>query len=217
MLSKPVTPSGVAETVTGIFAPAPARKRTRGAESHSWECLTGRHVLLVEDNPINQEVVHDLLEAVGVQVTTAGDGVEALRILDNRRFDAVLMDVHMPVMNGFETTAAIRRSKRFPAMPIIALTANALDGDRDRCLEAGMDDYVPKPIDPKQMFATLARHCAPGARDADSANAPPLQDADTARDARCTVSHTRARRRAGIAEHDGARRSLHQTGAARRR
>lgn len=159
VLGKPVTPSEVFDTAIAVFSEAPATKWSSSGHDARWECLKGRSVLLVEDNSVNQEVVHDLLALVGVQVTIAGDGMQALQILNNRPFDMVLMDVHMPIMNGFETTAAIRKNPLFAALPIIALTANALDGDRERCLEAGMDDYIAKPIDPKQMFATLARYC----------------------------------------------------------
>ena len=125
------------------------------------ESLRGRRVLLVEDNEINQEVVQDLLQMAGVEVRIAGDGTEALESLERDEFDAVFMDIHMPGMNGFETVAAIRKRARFPRTPVIALTANALAGDRERCIAAGMDDYIPKPIDPKEMLATLARHCGP--------------------------------------------------------
>jgi CheY-like chemotaxis protein/HPt (histidine-containing phosphotransfer) domain-containing protein len=151
---------------TGVGEPA------RSELPDAPQSLRNRHVLVVEDNPINREVVHDLLELVGVRVTAAADGMEALRLLNDQCFDAVLMDVHLPVMDGFEVTAAARRSARFPATPIIALTANALAGDRERCLRAGMDDYIPKPVDPKQLYATLARHCGASATSVHAKTAP---------------------------------------------
>lgn len=124
-------------------------------------CLAGRAILLIEDNAINQEVVRDLLQMCGAEVTIAGDGMQGIRMLDNGAFDLVLMDIHMPNMDGFEATAEIRKSRRFARLPIVALTANALEGDLERCLAAGMNDYIAKPIQPHAMFATLAKHLLP--------------------------------------------------------
>ena len=121
--------------------------------------LRGRSILLVEDNAINQEVVQGLLEMVGARVTVANDGAEGVRLLEAWPFDAVLMDIHMPNMDGFEATARIRENPLWARVPIVALTANALAGDLERCLVAGMDDYIAKPILPERLFAVLARHC----------------------------------------------------------
>jgi PAS domain S-box-containing protein len=116
-------------------------------------------ILLAEDNPINQRVAIHILEKRGHRVRTAGNGNEVLDALAAEEFDVVLMDVQMPVLDGFETTALIRerevRSRLH--MPIIALTAHALKEDRDRCLEAGMDEYVSKPLKPEDLFRTLDR------------------------------------------------------------
>ena len=122
------------------------------------ECLHDRSILLIEDNKINQEVVQDLLEMFGAEVTVAGDGLQGIQLLHGQPFDLVLMDIHMPNMDGFEATAEIRKDPKFMHLPIIALTANALEGDLERCLAAGMNDYIAKPIHPDQMFSTLARH-----------------------------------------------------------
>ncbi|WP_263771413.1 PAS domain-containing hybrid sensor histidine kinase/response regulator [Propionivibrio soli] len=122
------------------------------------ECVVGRSILLIEDNKINQEVVQDLLEIFGARVTVADDGEQGIRLLDAKDFDLVLMDVHMPNMDGFEATAEIRKNPRFAALPIVALTADAMEGDPERCLAAGMNDYIAKPIQANRMFATLARH-----------------------------------------------------------
>ena len=158
VLSKPVTPSELADTVLRLFDPEHAREAEAAAAYGDWQCLAGRAILLVEDNPINQEVVQGLLEMVGVRVTIASDGRQAIKFLDRQAFDLVLMDVHLPIMDGFEATAEIRKSPRFSTLPIIALTANALEGDRERCLAVGMNDYIAKPIDPELMFPTLIRH-----------------------------------------------------------
>ena len=158
VLAKPVTLSELTDAMFRVFDPERARKIEAQMGGSGWECLAGCAILLVEDNPINQEVVHGLLEMVGAQVTIASDGLQAIRFLNNQPFDMVLMDVHLPVMDGFEATLEIRNDPKFTALPVIALTANALEGDRERCLAAGMNDYIAKPIDPNQMFPTLIRH-----------------------------------------------------------
>ncbi len=146
-----------------LVAGAPATPSTPGsggaADLHAARAaFAGRSILLVEDNPINREVVQGLLEMAGARAAIAEDGAQALALLHRQSFDAVLMDVHLPVMDGFAATAQIRREAKFSALPIIALTANALEGDRERCLAAGMNDYVAKPIEPAQLFAALSRH-----------------------------------------------------------
>ncbi|RYG34244.1 response regulator [bacterium] len=112
-------------------------------------------ILLVEDNPVNQMVVRDLLNARGCQVETAGDGVQAVEAALHRSFDLVLMDVQMPRMDGYEATRRLRDAGI--RIPIVAMTANALEGDRERCLAAGMDDYLPKPVRPPDLLSTIAR------------------------------------------------------------
>jgi len=116
-------------------------------------------ILLAEDNPVNQKLALRLLNKRGYSVVTAASGVEALAALERQAFDAVLMDVQMPEMDGIEATAEIRARERGSGarIPIIALTAHALAGDRERCLEAGMDDYVSKPIQPALLFAAIER------------------------------------------------------------
>ncbi|PHR59710.1 MAG: hypothetical protein COA47_09440 [Robiginitomaculum sp.] len=115
-------------------------------------------ILAVEDNPINQRVLAAFLRPIGGDVMWAGDGQEALNILAESHFDVVLMDIQMPVMDGLEATRALRvGSCRNANIPIIAMTANAMLGDRETCLAAGMDDYVSKPIDPKTLYKSIAR------------------------------------------------------------
>ena len=121
----------------------------------------GRTVLLVEDNAVNQMVAVAMLEALGYVVEVAGDGAEAVERLGVQRFDAVLMDCNMPVMDGFEATAAVRAAEAsMPGrgrVPIVALTANALHEDRQRCIDAGMDDYLSKPFRREDLVAALER------------------------------------------------------------
>jgi CheY-like chemotaxis protein len=120
-------------------------------------------VLLAEDNPVNQQVALGMLEALGCQVDLAGDGREALEAVAQGSYDLVLMDCQMPEMDGFAATAAIRtlevarRNVGRRRIPVIALTANAMKGDRERCLAAGMDDYLAKPFTLGQLGEVLAR------------------------------------------------------------
>ncbi|MBP9904594.1 MAG: response regulator [Rhodoferax sp.] len=135
--------------------------------------LQGARILLVEDNDMNQEVAQELLQAAGMQVDLASDGLAALDILrQDTGFDAVLMDMQMPRMDGVAATRAIRETLALRQLPIIAMTANVLALDRQRCLDAGMNDYVGKPINVGQLFAALARWIKPGRATAQSASEP---------------------------------------------
>ena len=119
--------------------------------------LKGAHLLLVEDNEINQELAVELLESEGVNVTVVNNGQKALDILKNTRFDGVLMDCQMPVMDGYEATRQIRMQQQYCALPVIAMTANVMFADKDKVLQAGMNDHIGKPIDVDAMFITLAK------------------------------------------------------------
>ncbi|MEP5765131.1 MAG: response regulator [Halieaceae bacterium] len=124
--------------------------------------LRGAHLLLVEDNTINQELACELLNTRGIQTTVAGNGQEALDILEQETFDGVLMDCQMPVMDGYTATRKIREQERFEHLPVIAMTANVMSGDREEVLAAGMNDHIAKPVDVVRMFATLANWITPG-------------------------------------------------------
>ena len=118
----------------------------------------GRRVLLAEDNPVNQLVARSLLARLGCEVEVASNGEQALQMLDGARFDLVLMDCMMPGLDGYETTAEIRRRERAGArLPIVAMTASAMQGDRERCLAAGMDDYLSKPVTRDVLAGVLTR------------------------------------------------------------
>ncbi len=119
--------------------------------------VRGARVLLVEDNDINQELAVELLGNAGLEVCVAGNGAEALEHLSREEFDVVLMDVQMPVMDGYSATRAIRGQPQFRELPVIAMTASAMAGDREKCLQAGMNDHITKPIDVAKMFSTLSR------------------------------------------------------------
>lgn len=117
------------------------------------------HILLVEDNPINQKLALRILEKSGYQVTLVENGQQALQAFENGHYDLALMDVQMPVLDGYETTRMIRaREKAGEHLPIIAMTAAAMNGDRERCLAAGMDEYLSKPLNVDEVFALLKRY-----------------------------------------------------------
>ena len=157
---------GSSFTVTACFlrgvapkdAPAPALDRSAVRAA-----LGGCQVLVVEDHPINQQVLRELLEQVGVKVTIAADGREAVVVVTRMegRFDAVLMDLQMPVMDGYEATLRLR--KQWPdRLPIIAMTAHARQEERERCLTSGMNDHLAKPVYPERLYACLMQWVRPG-------------------------------------------------------
>jgi PAS domain S-box-containing protein len=130
---------------------------TGGDAQASMRCLDGAHILLAEDNPLNQELMRMLIERAGARITMATDGAQALAALADTRFDCVLMDVQMPVMDGYEATRRIRADARLHDQVVIALTANASDSSRAACFGAGMNDFLVKPIDIPQFYNVLAQ------------------------------------------------------------
>ncbi|MDP3137554.1 MAG: response regulator [Burkholderiaceae bacterium] len=164
VLIKPVNPSLMFDALIGLLGQGlrstPTGGGTRSDGRTQDDSLRGARVLLVEDNAANQEVAVGLLELRGVAVDVAANGEIALGMLrqsTERRWDVVFMDMQMPVMDGITATREIRKIGRYRSLPIIAMTANALKGDREKCLQAGMNDHVAKPIDEREMFAALAR------------------------------------------------------------
>jgi signal transduction histidine kinase/ActR/RegA family two-component response regulator len=119
--------------------------------------FSGAKILLAEDEPINQEVSSALLEEAGLNVDIAEDGEKAVSMASTQHYDLILMDIQMPVLNGIEATRAIRALPGEAATPILAMTANAFDDDRERCIEAGMNDHIGKPVDPDTLFQTLLK------------------------------------------------------------
>ena len=119
--------------------------------------LRGLKILVVEDNAVNQQVAKEILESWGVEVQVAGDGVRAVDEFEKKPWDCMLMDVQMPVMDGYEATRRIRKMENGSDLPIIAMTAHAMVGDREKSIEAGMNDHISKPIDPMALFQTVAK------------------------------------------------------------
>jgi CheY-like chemotaxis protein len=121
------------------------------------QALSAR-ILVVEDNHVNQKVVVAVLRKRGFTLELANDGREALAKLEKSEFDLILMDVQMPVLDGLEATRLIRKHERWQSLPIIAMTAHAMNGDRERCLEAGMSGYISKPVHPSHLLQTIDEH-----------------------------------------------------------
>jgi two-component system, sensor histidine kinase and response regulator len=158
VLVKPVTSSTLFDTVVAVLrAHQETSDQFQVAPSFEIARTRGTRVLLVEDNDINQEVALGLLGDAAIQVDLAENGEIAVRMAQENEYDAVLMDMQMPVMDGIEATRAIRSDPRFKNLPIIAMTANAMATDREQCLKAGMNDHIGKPIDPDQLFSVLLR------------------------------------------------------------
>jgi two-component system, sensor histidine kinase and response regulator len=136
------------------------------------DALRGVRLLLVEDNDVNRELAAEMLGNAGARVATAGDGVEAMTRLASDDYDLVLMDCQMPVMDGFEATRRLRADGRWGDLPVVAMTASVLPSDRDRCLVAGMNDFVAKPVDAAALIATVARWTGRAGRTLPSAPSP---------------------------------------------
>jgi CheY-like chemotaxis protein len=216
-LIKPVTPSTLLDTIMGVVGKQDGFRRSgRSGDDfkiQTLDSIRGAHVLLAEDNKINQQVAEELLAQAGLKVTIANNGREAVELIAENHFDAVLMDIQMPELDGYEATRKIREweeklkaessklkaeeeligqgspeklpsdlmgqaklngtgseklsassfqlSARAKRVPIIAMTANVMAGDREKCLEAGMNDHVAKPIEPDKLFKTLVQWIAP--------------------------------------------------------
>ena len=158
VLIKPVTSSILFDTAAvALGADGEKVETVQAGPSFDIDRMRGARILLVEDNEINQEVAIGQLEDAEAFVDLAENGEVALHMIRDNEYDAVLMDMQMPVMDGIEATRVIRSNPRFRALPIIAMTANAMASDRIACLEAGMNDHIAKPIDPDQLFGVLLR------------------------------------------------------------
>ncbi len=166
LLAKPVSPASLLDSLGRALGHAPGgqhrvlRKSDTSAAARAQ--LAGARLLLVEDNTMNQELAVELLQQAGIETVVAADGRAALDLLaTDRRFDGVLMDCQMPVMDGYSATRALRADPALCHLPVIALTANAMQGDREKVLEAGMNDHLAKPLKVDALYTTLARWVRP--------------------------------------------------------
>ncbi|MCI4626419.1 MAG: response regulator [Candidatus Magnetoovum sp. WYHC-5] len=157
VLVKPVSPSTLFETAMAVIGSNydSSKSVPQRQEEVNLTSIAGAQILLVEDNDLNQEVAMELLTEKGLKVDLAENGAVALRMLQSKPYDLVLMDMQMPVMDGIAATYEIRKLPQYANLPILAMTANALVSDRKQCLMAGMNDHIAKPIDPDELFKHL--------------------------------------------------------------
>ena len=161
-LAKPITASHLYDAVMEVFGLqsgeiSRSRSTTGQMDMEELRPVQGAEILLVEDNEINQQVARELLEQAGFRVDVADHGQKALEMLEPKAYDCVLMDVQMPVMDGFTATSRIREQDRFRDLPVLAMTANATVEDREKALGAGMNDHIAKPINPNALFRALLK------------------------------------------------------------
>jgi two-component system sensor histidine kinase/response regulator len=160
VLIKPVTPSMLFDAVVqALSGEQPTSHQAEASPNAAPDLsrLRGARVLLVEDNELNREVALGLLEDARLAIAQAENGQIAVHMIEKNDYDLVLMDMQMPVMDGLAATRTIRRNPRLRSLPIVAMTANAMAGDREKCLEAGMNDHLAKPIDPNALYGALLR------------------------------------------------------------
>jgi len=162
VVTKPLRPSTLFDAIMEAFGEEVVSSNVSSSDSTGLSGynggVEGATVLLVEDNRINQMVATEILTFSGIRVEIAENGLQAIERVKEKEYDAVLMDMQMPQLDGMEATRIIRNELKFTRVPIIAMTAHAMEGDREACLEAGMDDYIPKPIDRELLLGVLSRH-----------------------------------------------------------
>ncbi|MCB1141494.1 MAG: PAS domain S-box protein [Leptospiraceae bacterium] len=166
VLTKPVTPQTLLESIGEALGKGVIRsvnpRQSKDQTEELMKKISGANLLLVEDNEMNQELAIELLENAGARIYLANNGQEALDFLEgDTDLDGILMDCQMPVMDGYTATRNIRKIEKYKSMPIIAMTANALVGDREKVIEAGMNDHISKPLNVFQMFSTLVKWINP--------------------------------------------------------
>ena len=175
VLVKPVAGSVLFDTLLRLIGPAhaaPERAAEPAAAGEPPPHFDGQRVLVVEDNALNRQVAAELLADFGLQIEVAEDGAEALRKIEAAPPALVFMDMQMPVMDGLEATRRLRADPRWARLSVVAMTANAMEQDRQVCLAAGMNDFVPKPIDPQQLARVLKQWLSPARTQAPPASPP---------------------------------------------
>ena len=177
-LVKPVSQSNLYDKILQIFgSEAPRRTIRRSAEidTSRLDPIRGARALLAEDNALNRQVALGLLELAGIEADVAENGREAVEMAGRNEYDIVLMDIQMPELDGLSATRMIRRDERTKDLPVVAMTAHTIADDRKKSLDAGMNDYVTKPIDPDELFEALLRWIKPKARKAPAPKPPPTK------------------------------------------
>jgi two-component system sensor histidine kinase/response regulator len=203
-LTKPIYPSTLFDAIMDGFGKAGVKEAGRKKPfttraSMYRKPLKGIRILVAEDNPTNQQVAQAILEGAGIAVTIVNNGEAAVEAIRNTPFDAVLMDIQMPRMNGYKATRLIRQLANGPSIPIIAMTAHAMKGDEEKCLDAGMDGYISKPVNQDRLFHTLwrllrTREPSPEGRNLQDAGTFRLPDADAVRPAGIDIVTVRTHR-----------------------
>ncbi|MGS0728634.1 response regulator, partial [Shewanella sp. 0m-11] len=164
-ITKPISASRLLDGIMlslGKNGAMPVRRKGCDVNQQLLAQLQGKRILLVEDNEMNQEVATEFLEQVGVVLSIAENGQVALDKLALHTFDLVLMDCQMPVMDGYQATQELRKIPQLANLPVIAMTANAMAGDREMCLRAGMNDHIAKPIEVSLLYTTLLEYLGEG-------------------------------------------------------
>jgi len=155
-LSKPIKQSELFDVIINVIGESATERTRRSQRRRKSSHAQGKlRILVAEDNEINQLVARRIFEKLGHKVTVVGNGREALSAVQSGEFDLVAMDVQMPEMDGFETMQVIRQNPTFRRLPLVALTAKAMKGDREKCLEAGASDYLAKPVNTEQLLSVL--------------------------------------------------------------
>jgi CheY-like chemotaxis protein len=160
VMTKPLSPSTMLNVLVDIFGRSQPEKGSKLKKAHEMAMVkeyAGAKVLLAEDNEVNQLVASRILKNAGLEVDIANNGLEAVKMVQEKDYDIVLMDIQMPEMDGIEATGKIRALPRFKDLPIVAMTAHAMSGDRELSLKAGMNDHINKPINLQDLFSTLAK------------------------------------------------------------
>lgn len=164
-LEKPVSPSTLYDTILKAFGKNIIINANENMRSNNFldmkKVVQGAKILLVEDNVQNQEIAMEFLQKANISVKIANNGKEAIEILENEEFDGVLMDCQMPILDGYEATKQIRKIEKFKDLPILAMTANAMQGDKEKCINSGMNDYIAKPLDFSKFYGTLVKWIKP--------------------------------------------------------
>ncbi|MDN3653552.1 PAS domain S-box protein [Thalassotalea ponticola] len=160
ILTKPVTASSLNDAINDVMGSTIKKRHhnsRREINKESIKALQGARILAVEDNDINQELIVGLLTNNGIECCIASNGQEAIERIQKEPFDGVLMDCQMPIMDGYTATKILRQQHKFKQLPILAMTANAMAGDREKAIQAGMNDHIPKPINVNNLFNTMAK------------------------------------------------------------